>query len=244
MSTKGMSVTAARSLVDEMCAEYDIPLLILHDFDKAGFSIAGTLKRDTDRYEFKNHIEVVDLGLTLADVQAMGLQFEYQHHQKTKRGAIDWNLHVNGASKADIEFMLADFDRTHCTRRVELNAMTSPQFIEFLERKLQENGVKKIIPDRELLEETFVKMDRGRQLQEAFAKLKKRFRFDAREVPADIERRIGEILAKDPTLRWDAAVAKIVAGGSAVMAETSPDISIEQAERMAREVLEEDGDEP
>ncbi len=242
MSTKGMSVTAARSLVDEMCAEYDIPLLIAHDFDKAGFSIAGTLKRDTARYEFKNHITVVDLGLTLADVETMGLQFEYQHHQKTKRSAIDCNLHVNGASDKDIQFMLADFDRTHCTRRVELNAMTSPQFVEFLERKLQENGVKKIIPDRTLLEETFVKMDRGRQLQDAFAKLKKRFKFDAREVPSDIERRIGEILAKDPTLRWDAAVAKIV--GASAGAETSPGISIEQAEEMARKVLEKDGDEP
>ena len=33
MSTKGMSVTAARALVDDMCSEHDIPLLLLHDFD-------------------------------------------------------------------------------------------------------------------------------------------------------------------------------------------------------------------
>jgi DNA topoisomerase VI subunit A len=63
MSTKGMSVVAARALVDEMCAKHDIPLLLLHDFDKAGFSIAGTLQRDTSRYEFRNSIKVVDLGL-------------------------------------------------------------------------------------------------------------------------------------------------------------------------------------
>jgi DNA topoisomerase VI subunit A len=53
MSTKGMSVVAARALVDEICHDHDIPLLLLHDFDKAGFSIAGTLQRDTRRYEFK-----------------------------------------------------------------------------------------------------------------------------------------------------------------------------------------------
>jgi hypothetical protein len=57
MSTKGMSVTAARLLADEMCSEHDIPLLLLHDFDKAGFSIAGTLQRDTRRYEFQNDIK-------------------------------------------------------------------------------------------------------------------------------------------------------------------------------------------
>jgi Topoisomerase 6 subunit A/Spo11, Toprim domain len=74
MSTKGVSVTAARALVDEMCADHDIPLLLLHDFDKAGFSIAGTLQRDTRRYEFQNSIEVIDLGVGVADGEAMGLE--------------------------------------------------------------------------------------------------------------------------------------------------------------------------
>src|SRR4029453_6287398 len=37
MSTKGVSVTAARKLVDELCGEHEIPLLVLHDFDKSGF---------------------------------------------------------------------------------------------------------------------------------------------------------------------------------------------------------------
>ena len=43
MSTKGMSVTASRRLVEELCGQHGIPLLLLHDFDKSGFSIAGTL---------------------------------------------------------------------------------------------------------------------------------------------------------------------------------------------------------
>ena len=34
MSTKGVSVTAARELADQICADHDIPLLTLHDFDK------------------------------------------------------------------------------------------------------------------------------------------------------------------------------------------------------------------
>src|SRR5262249_10322535 len=50
MSTKGLSVTASRALVDALCP--DIPLLILRDFDKAGFSIAGTLRNNTRRYTF------------------------------------------------------------------------------------------------------------------------------------------------------------------------------------------------
>jgi hypothetical protein len=141
MSTKGMSVTAARHLADEMCAEYDVPLLVLHDFDKSGFAIAGTLQRDTRRYEFQNNITVIDLGLSLADVQAMGLQHEYQHHAKGRRDVLEANLSLNGATNEEIAFMFADFHQLRSTCRVELNAMTSPQFVAFVERKLHEAGV-------------------------------------------------------------------------------------------------------
>ena len=48
-----------------MCYDHDIPLLLLHDFDKSGFAIAGTLQRDTRRYEFQNAITTIDLGLSL-----------------------------------------------------------------------------------------------------------------------------------------------------------------------------------
>jgi hypothetical protein len=50
MSTKKLSVTASRLLVDRLCATHKVPLLVLHDFDKSGFSILGTLRRDTRRY--------------------------------------------------------------------------------------------------------------------------------------------------------------------------------------------------
>ena len=46
MSSKGMSVTAARLLADTTCAKHDIPLLTLHDFDRAGFSIGETSRRE------------------------------------------------------------------------------------------------------------------------------------------------------------------------------------------------------
>ena len=148
-----------------MCSDHDIPLLLLHDFDKAGFSIAGTLQRDTRRYEFQNSIEVVDLGLSLADVEAMGLESEYQHHPKASKSALMANLRENGASEEEIAFMFRDFDRLRSTRRVELNAMTSPQFVAFVERKLRENGVAKIVPDQDLLAEVYIGMERGRRLE-------------------------------------------------------------------------------
>lgn len=48
-----------------------IPLLVLHDFNKSGFSIIGTLRRSNRRYTFANEIEVVDLGLRLPDFRVV-----------------------------------------------------------------------------------------------------------------------------------------------------------------------------
>jgi hypothetical protein len=67
LSNKGMSVTASRELADTLCALYDIPLLVFHDFDKAGFSIFGTLQKNTRRYSFRNPIKIIDMSMRLAE---------------------------------------------------------------------------------------------------------------------------------------------------------------------------------
>ena len=207
MSTKGMSVTAARALADEMCHEHDIPLLLLHDFDKAGFSIAGTLQRDTRRYEFQNSITVLDLGLSLEDVEAMRLESEHQHHPKGHKRALIANLRENGATEADIAFMFRDFDSTRSTRRVELNAMTSPQFITFVERKLRQHGIQKVVPGNDDLADAYRLFARSHAAEKIVRReLKKLDGDSAVKVPRDIEKQVCQHLAKNPADRWDAAV--------------------------------------
>jgi hypothetical protein len=80
----------------------------------------------------------------------MSLESEHQFHPKGNKAALIDNLRENGATEAEITFMFGDFDALRSTRRVELNAMTSPQFIAFVERKLRENGVAKIVPEQDL----------------------------------------------------------------------------------------------
>jgi hypothetical protein len=212
MSTKGLSVTAARALADEMCSEYAVPMLILRDYDYAGFRISGTWQRDTRRCEFQNDIRVIELGLNLAGVVEMGLEAEHQHHPKESRSAIEADLRKNVASEADLDFMMRDFDRLRSTRRVELNAMTSPQFVAFVERKLRENRISKVIPDNDLLAEVYVGMEKGRRLEEAVKALGT---IEAKDVaaPKDLHDR-RKALDENPAMRWDAALRKILAGGN------------------------------
>jgi hypothetical protein len=169
---------------------------------------------DTRRYEFQNSIEVADLGLSLADVEAMGLESEYQHHPKGGKPALIANLRENGASEEEIAFMFRDFERLRSTRRVELNAMTSPQFVAFIERKLRENDIAKIIPDQDLLAEVYASMERGRRLKDAAKKLS-RIDMKSFKPPRDLKKRVKEALKKTPHIRWDAAIEAIVAAAPA-----------------------------
>ena len=72
-SKPGMSSTAARQLLEEVSKLRSVKILVLHDFDKSGFSIAATLRRDTERFQFQHPPEIIDLGLRLEDVREYDL---------------------------------------------------------------------------------------------------------------------------------------------------------------------------
>ena len=145
MSTKGMSVTAARKLLDELSPHVE-NIFVLHDFDRSGFSICGTLGTDSRRYKFVNIPPIVDIGLRLAEAIDMNLESEpvprLSENEWRQRAA---TLRGHGATPQEVEFLR--------DRRVELNAMTSRQLVDFIEARFAEHGVKKVIPDDDVIEE-------------------------------------------------------------------------------------------
>jgi hypothetical protein len=201
MSTKGVLVTAARLLVDRLCSAYDVPLLVLHDFDVASFTILDTLRRDTRRYRFESDIKVIDLGLRRADVRAMGLQSEDAASSKSGPGTIRARLRNSGATPEECDFLVH--------QRVELNAMTSERLVTLIGRKLAEHGIKKIIPVKETFDEAYRLFDRGRCLRDAYDKARTQVDTTHVSAPNDIEKRVAKILKDRPTLRWDAAVKEV-----------------------------------
>jgi hypothetical protein len=131
LSCKGQSVVAARKLVDEVCrVDGGVPLFVVHDFDKAGFEISQRLTTVSDwaeefdrvTYRFKNTINVVDLGLRLDDVRQYNLAHE--------------TCRFRGHFASDLICTAEEQEYLRSGRRVELNAFTSPQFVEWLEAKL------------------------------------------------------------------------------------------------------------
>jgi len=167
------------------------------------------LQRDTRRYEFQNQIETIDLGLSLEDVTAMRLESEYQHHPKGTKAVMMDNLRENGATEAEVAFMFRDFDRLRSTRRVELNAMTSPQMIALIEKKLRAHGVKKIVPNKILLAKVYTEFEKGRRLQEMVNKLDD-IKMSGFKAPTNLESSVRKYLKEHPDVRWDVALEEIV----------------------------------
>lgn len=218
VSNKGVSVTAARVLIDDICGDNDLPLFVLHDFDVAGFLILGTLQRDTRRYQFSNAVEAVDLGLRLADIE--GLEREPAAATKTRAENLRGQLRENGATEEEIAILVVE--------RVELNAMTSDALVEMIERKLKAYGLKKVVPDDDTLAEAYRAFRRSERLRERFEKMEAEFdeedeegeedddeekddEDDAKEdskdkVPKDLRQRVEAVLAAHDDLRWDDAV--------------------------------------
>jgi len=198
MSTKGTSVTASRELIDSLCRDgNDVRLLVLHDFDKAGFSILQTLTNDTWRYKFDNKVEVIDLGVRLGDIA--GLSAERVQHTGDDPAK---NLRDNGATEDEIEFLL--------TRRVELNAFTSDQFVKWIEDKLKAHGVVKVVPDDQTLERAYKRIHRMTEVQKVIDQAIFDMDDSDLDAPDDLADRIREIQADRPTLTWDDALKEIV----------------------------------
>jgi hypothetical protein len=201
LSSKGMSTVAARALVDQLCGRDGVPLLVAHDFDKAGFSILATLTRSNRRYLFAHCVEATDLGLRLPDVARLQDEDSFL----TGDGHRD-TLRRNGASPDEIEFLVDQ------RRRVELNAFTSRGLVDWLEGKLQQHGVKKVVPGPEVLEEAY----RRAFIRESVRKAAREAREQAerwatnRPVPEHLGAKVGAKLQEWPRLPWDLALAQIV----------------------------------
>jgi hypothetical protein len=121
MSTKGMSVTAARKLA-EAYAQQGVTILVLHDFDVSGFSIVHTLGHDTRRHKFKVRPKVIDLGLRLRDVTAMRLDSEDVVFPTRLKKNPCVRLERCGATEEECNFLVHSDAAPYEGKRVELNA--------------------------------------------------------------------------------------------------------------------------
>jgi hypothetical protein len=199
MSSKGMSVTAARQLAEGICSAHGIPLLVLHDFDRPGIIIKDTLENDTRRFSYGKAPQVIDLGLNLEDIDGLD-------PEDFTSSISDERLEQAGVDQASIDFLGG--------QRVELNAMTSRQLVDFVEGKLKQHRIGKIVPDSETLASTYKMFAASNRLSEAFEKLKETLDEDESgepiNAPDDLEAMVRKKLKQYPDITWHRAIKVIV----------------------------------
>jgi hypothetical protein len=208
MSTKGMSVTAARKLLDALVNLGVERVLVLHDFDVSGFSIFGTLGTSGRRYKFENEVNIFDIGLRLDDIETLDLQSEPVVIKEDSLAAREETLREHGAGEEDINFLLGyDGGRT---KRVELNAMTSDVLVAFLERKFA--GVQKVVPTGEVLRQHALRLVEQRLTKEALDAARDELakKAAAYRLPGNLRNKVRKLLGEQPELPWDVAVALVL----------------------------------
>ena len=143
------------------------------------------------------------MGLRLEDAEKYGLESEPVKEPPASTSLL---LQEHGATDEEIKLLCSG-------RRIELNAFTSGNFIEFIETKLRQHGVKKVIPEHDVLEKAFRRVLRVNHVEEHIDPLIDEAAKVARatNIPGDLVDRVrAKIKMSGDKLSWDAAIAAVV----------------------------------
>ena len=212
MSSKGFTTRAARDLVDKL-AEHSEPCTVfcVHDADCFGTMIFQTFQEAT-RARGARKIRIVNLGLEPWEAVAAGLDVEEVESGEKYKPVAHYVLdRPNGDYWED---WLQD-------HRVELNVMTTPEFVEWLDAKMAEHQQEKPIPPPEvILQELEERL--SEQLREAItARILREAGLDRQVADAlavisrpsgrDLIVGIKEMFEQSPECEWRAHVKTVVA---------------------------------
>lgn len=140
LTSKGYASRAVKDLLDTMGeeSEEEITFFCIHDADAAGTKIFDTLQNETKARPGRK-VKIINLGLDPEEAVAMGLEMEDAEKTKKKKAVADY-----------IELKWQTWLQS---KRVELNAMSTPQFIDWLEQKIQMYDKGKVIPPEAVIKD-------------------------------------------------------------------------------------------
>lgn len=195
-STKGMTVGAACELFERLGEA--VRVFAVHDFDISGLNILNTLREGT---RLTTGRDIIDFGFRLGDVD--GLPSE----EVSGKGNPTERLQRYGATEEEIAFLVERVGYGQWWgKRVELNAMTTGQFIDWLEGKLEAAGVEKVVPSGEVLRDAYRRAHALHEMQGVLDAID----HEAETIDAPdaerLEARVREIITENPALSWDRAV--------------------------------------
>jgi len=140
ITAKGYSSRAARDLLDLLgdCGE-ELIFFCVHDADASGTMIYQTLQEETKARPGRK-FEIINLGLESWEGVAMGMEPENLEYSKKHKAVGDYVL----AHDPKYEKWLQD-------KRIELNEMSTPQFLQWLDDKMEQYSQGKLIAPNDIM---------------------------------------------------------------------------------------------
>ena len=203
MSTKGLPVGAACELANALHRK-GVKIFVLHDFDFAGFKIVNTLRNGTRLAPATP--SVIDLGFRFEDVKDLETEdVSYNQHKDPRI-----KLREYGTTEEEQNFLVEVREDEYrysswIGKRVELNVLTSEEFIEFIRGKLTEHGVEKVIPDDDVLEEAYKRAVYGQRILEKVDEISGDMQEDI-DIPNNLREQLSKEIEKSKKSAWDEVI--------------------------------------
>ena len=205
-STKGQPNIAIRALLDNMAANPEFKVFTITDFDISGVSIRDVLTKDNHlRYTYSNNIKPIKICVDWPLAQQLhdeGLSEPINIGDEQKLDKIYATLIENHGLEHNAAHFL-----TGRKLRVEVNALTTSQLLNIIDKKLAQHCVK-VLPDREHLVGAWREQKVANALKERQKELQAEF--SDQQPPYGILDDVRDLLAEEPELSWDEALSKLM----------------------------------
>jgi hypothetical protein len=144
LTGEGYATEAMHALFRSASKDKQYQLFVLHDADPDGYNIARLLQDESVNMQGKGYaVDVIDLGLFFEDAIALGIRPELF----TRKKALQKELVLSDAARQAFEGEKQRGKNEWIGQRVELNALSAPQLVAYIERRLEECGARgKVIP--------------------------------------------------------------------------------------------------
>ena len=184
MSSQGFGTRAAKSLM-KYFLELGLEVYILVDCDIAGYLIYHRIKHGSHTYRMPL-TNVKRIGLTYTDVVSLGKEDLFEVH--TRKVPYTRKLLESVLTEEEIDFFCVSHNEY---RRVELNALTNNEFLDFIRDKVS-NKLISVPPDKIIRQN--IKIDSEEILGRALSKLLPdlSLRLDKGKVLSQIKRKVNE----------------------------------------------------
>jgi hypothetical protein len=217
LTSKGYATRAVCDVLNLM-GELSEPILIfcIHDADGPGTMIYQSMQEAVNARPRASNIRIENLGLEPEEARKMELEAEKVERTKDKRGE------PKVIPVAD--YVPARWRTWLQSNRVELNAMTTPEFLEWLDGKVAPFHKGKLVPPDSVLEER-LRESFGIQVRQNIiedvlrnADVDTRVARECAALESELEKQLREIrqqvhnaLQSEPTKHWSHPVDRVAA---------------------------------